>query len=593
MMTPIRSSLTACFLTVMVLVAAPAQAQLPAVPTNVTASDGLYAGWVRVDWDTINVTGTHSLWRSNSATGTYTQVGSYVVHPQTWATDTTATPGQTYYYKVKSCIDITCSALSSYDSGWRGYLNIVNTINASDSTNSEGVFVIFSSVTNTDYYQVWRAASVGGDRTLVGEPTSTVFLDDQVSPASAFYYWVVACNNTDINECGEAYKYDQGRRLWPVVENVVASDGGHAGFVRVTWDAVSGATGYRVYYSTTGGAAYLGYQQVGDTTSYDYVPPLAKPGREYAFAVTPCFGGSCGSTKSAPDAGWLDFPAPSNVSASEDVLIYTRVTWDEVDDQAFYYVYRDETNAPDGKELADFNGGSETYQDYYFDGALPGVHYTYWVIACPDTASNAFDRGCSDYSASDTGYHLPKRVDPLTASDGTSKSFIQVDWAIVDGSSTYVVERTEDPFAGQPVWAVVATVGTNSFQDTSALEGARYWYAARACGADYCGEESAFDLGYLQGTCYELTVNKVGQGSIITTPGSSVGCESGFFIAGESIQLTAEADPGWVLTGWSGTDDDAHTGWANSYTMGTAPHTITVQFSSAGDAIFADGFESE
>ncbi|NIR94870.1 MAG: fibronectin type III domain-containing protein, partial [Gammaproteobacteria bacterium] len=496
----------------------------------------------------------------------------YVDFDQYYYNDTEVAQGDTYYYKVKSCIDITCSVFSTPDSGWRGYINTVTSISASDKSSSDHTLVAWSSTTGADYYKVYRSDSFAGTKYYIGQTNYIFFYDTEVSPQSPHYYWVLACNST---HCSEFYDYDTGQRKWPVVQNVDASDGGYPGYVRIIWDVVSGADSYEVYYSSNGGTSYLGHE-IATSNSHDYY--LTQVGFEYSFAVTPCFDGSCGSTKSATDIGWLDFPRPTGVSASFDTeWNRIQVAWNEVDPDAWYYIFRDTVFGSSGKTEVGFSGTAEGFSDDYSNGALPGVSYKYWIVACPHTTTTPTDPGCSAYSDSATGRYVPARVQNVAASDGTSIDHVLVTWDEVSGAS-YRIERSEDPFEDTPVWTYVGARLTTSFEDTSAVEGVRYWYRVKACGPEICGEPSGFDLGYLQSVCYALTLTTVGSGTLTGEPTNSLDCSAGSYIEGESITLYAGPDPEWLVDSWSGSDDDTHTGTINAVTMPASAHEVTVTF---------------
>lgn len=88
-------------------------------------------------------------------------------------------------------------------------------------------------------------------------------------------------------------------------------------------------------------------------------------------------------------------------------------------------------------------------------------------------------------------------------------------------------------------------------------------------------------VGYVNAppTCYLLTRGHSGAGTDpVATPSSSAGCAGGRFLAGEPISLAAAPDPGWSVSGWSGTDADASTATGNSLTMPSAPHAVGVVY---------------
>jgi uncharacterized repeat protein (TIGR02543 family) len=82
-------------------------------------------------------------------------------------------------------------------------------------------------------------------------------------------------------------------------------------------------------------------------------------------------------------------------------------------------------------------------------------------------------------------------------------------------------------------------------------------------------------------TCYPLTLGHTGQGSDpVAAPTKSAVCTTnGTYVAGESISLSGAAPgPGWQISGWSGTSNDASTAETNSLTMPAGPRTASVNY---------------
>ncbi|MDA8018809.1 MAG: FG-GAP-like repeat-containing protein [Thermoanaerobaculia bacterium] len=89
--------------------------------------------------------------------------------------------------------------------------------------------------------------------------------------------------------------------------------------------------------------------------------------------------------------------------------------------------------------------------------------------------------------------------------------------------------------------------------------------------------------------CRILTLSHTGFGSSpVADPPSSVACPAGSFNEGDLVTLTAAPDPGWVITGWTGSDDDASTSPSNVVTIPGADHSVTVHYAFP---LFSDGFE--
>ncbi len=88
----------------------------PPRPTNLQASDGTYTDRVQLDWDASSGATSYRVYRAASARGVKSLLGRPTLPS---FADTTATPGQTYYYWVKACNASGCSIFSVPNTGWR------------------------------------------------------------------------------------------------------------------------------------------------------------------------------------------------------------------------------------------------------------------------------------------------------------------------------------------------------------------------------------------------------------------------------------------------------------------------------------------
>lgn len=80
-------------------------------------------------------------------------------------------------------------------------------------------------------------------------------------------------------------------------------------------------------------------------------------------------------------------------------------------------------------------------------------------------------------------------------------------------------------------------------------------------------------------TCYTLSTTHTGSGSDpVATPANSPGCAAGQYVVGEALNLTATPDAGWQVSGWSGTANNNSGSTANSLTMPTGNHTVSVSY---------------
>ena len=359
-------------------------------------------------------------------------------------------------------------------------------VSASDGTYTDKVRITWDSVSGAAIYQVYRATSSDGVKTLIGSPTSTSFEDTSASGHTTYYYWVKA-----VNSCGESEysSYDTGyQRCYVPLEpsGVSASDGTYTDKVRITWDSVSGADSYKVYRATSfSGEKTL----IGSPTSTSFDDTSASAGTTYYYWVKAV--NSCGESQySSYNTGYRGLcavpTAPSGVSASDGT--YTNkvmVTWDSVSGADSYKVYR--ATSPNGAKTHIGSMGTSTYYNDY--SASVGTTYYYWVKAVNSC-------GESQYSADDTGYRacdVPPTPSGVSASDGTYTDKVRITWDPVSGADSYKVYRAT---SSGGVKTLIGSPTSTSFDDTSASIGTTYYYWVKAVNS--CGESqySSYDTGY-------------------------------------------------------------------------------------------------
>ena len=90
----------------------------PPIPTGVSATDGTFTDKVNVSWSSSAGATYYKVFRntSNTTSGVTTLTSNDNASP---FSDTSATPGTTYYYWVKACNTAGCSGYSISNSGWR------------------------------------------------------------------------------------------------------------------------------------------------------------------------------------------------------------------------------------------------------------------------------------------------------------------------------------------------------------------------------------------------------------------------------------------------------------------------------------------
>ena len=294
---------------------------LPA-PSAVAASDGTLTSGVTVTWSSVTGGTGYKIFRSETEIAT---VGSSSL----LFNDTTAIPGTSYEYFVKTNSSAGTSAPSLSNSGYRN-LSAPTGVAASDGTSQLHVSVTWVASIGATGYQVWRANGTGV-AAQIGTSTATPFYDVGASPGIAYSYTVRATSAVGVSAASAG---NTGFRALSAPTGVAASDGTSATSVIVTWTAVPGATAYKIFRS--GSAAAIG--TVGAVTTFSNTS--AAVGVLYTYTVKAVYGTLGMSAASSGDTGYRNRPAPANVNATDTDTTKVRITWSAVTGSTGYEVFR-------------------------------------------------------------------------------------------------------------------------------------------------------------------------------------------------------------------------------------------------------------
>jgi fibronectin type 3 domain-containing protein/V8-like Glu-specific endopeptidase len=446
-----------------------------ASPGGLSASDGSYVDRVGLSWSASLGAIYYQVYRSTSSGGAKTLLGEPA---ETSYDDTSATPGDTYYYWVKACNDVGCSDYSAYNTGWRA-MTPPTGVGATDGAYTDKVRVTWSGSSGVTHYQVYRAESAGGAKSLLGSPAGCSYDDTLAAVSVTYYYWVKACNGS---RCSDYSAYDTGWRASsgspPATPlNADASDGAYADKIRITWSPSSGAAYYEVYRSTTvNGTKYL----QGSPTDPAFDDYSAEPGPSYYYWVKACNGFGC-SGFSMYDDGWRKCSPPTNVQASDgDFADKVQITWTPSAGASHYFVLR--ASSPDGQWFLIDNPSTASYDDYSV--SIFNTYY-YYIYAC-------YGLTCSDPSAYDSGWRNTTPPVGVQASDGTYTDKVQITWSASPSATYYQVYRAETPGSEK---VLLGSPNGTSFDDTSGVVNLVYTYWVKACASLGCSDFSVSDVG--------------------------------------------------------------------------------------------------
>ncbi len=366
-------------------------------------------------------------------------------------------------YSGEKCT-YTINALTA-DGGYSGYDNTGKTITFVETPDlkkaantSSGVSVTWEAVDGAAYYRVYRRVQ-GGSWSYLGYTKGTSFVDKgdkyKLVSGTRYDYTIIAVIDgiySDFDKTGVSLVYLTTPKLTKV--NNVQNG------VNVTWGAVKGATGYRVY-RKAGSATSWSY--IGYTTKTNYIDSKVTNGIYYRYTIIAVNGTYSDFDRTGKNVKYVAAPKVTGVS---NVAGGIYVKWNAVKGATQYRVYRR-------------RGGSMTWglvgttkNTYFTDKGIvnqSGTYYIYTVIAV-----NGY------YSGFESGLTIKRLINPVLKSATSYKSGIYVKWNPVKGATGYYVYRKT---AGSG-WAKVGFmtgVNNTTFVDKTAQKGVTYTYTIRAC----------------------------------------------------------------------------------------------------------------
>ncbi|MDP7009275.1 MAG: hypothetical protein QGI78_06875, partial [Phycisphaerales bacterium] len=463
------------------------------IPENLTASIEEHCDQIWLSWDIAGTTDTtYSIYRSetNDPATAGAAIGSTTT---TDFIDTTPVQGTEYFYWVTG--ETSCGVESDFSAEVAGWTEItpveptdVVATEAGTSSFCSSVEITWTASETADTYTVWRSTTDINDATLLAETPDLFYSDLTPVPGTTYTYWV-----TSKNECGESNIGDadsstgSSGELTPPTDVSATDATANCGQVDLSWTAVDLATGYFVYRSDDANFANAVLIGVADGPSYtDYQPAIYdEPAYYFVSSVTDAC--QTPSLHSPAEAGTSRPPLtiPTDILASLGTDCgEVQVTWTETPNAQLYSIYRNETGVaptPGGGEPDDTPIGSTQLPPYVDTTTVGDTEYYYWVRAtnsCGDSNLSlaAMGLGAVPIATSPTAY----------ATQGSICDAIEITWEELPTATLYYIYRNTVDNASTASVISQQVLGTNTWQDTTAIPGETYYYWVSA--ENGCGE---------------------------------------------------------------------------------------------------------
>lgn len=361
-------------------------------------------------------------------------------------------------------------------------------LNATSAT-SEGIKISWGSVKSAEGYAVYRKTSTSGWQ-MIGTTKTTSFVDDDTLTNGKTYYYTVraykggestALANKYSSEYWTGYNSAGVKAVYLTVPQISSTSTAEEG-IKLSWQKVSGVSGYAVYRKTDGS----GWKMIGTTTSNSYTDDDGLKNKEtYYYTLRAYIGNVNTAEDNKYDAQyWSGYNNEGTIGKYYEMPVLTEATasaggrvisWKKVDGASGYAVYR---KVSGGGWATIATTTSLSYVDS--ENLSDGKTYYYTVRAYLGNLATAQNHKYnsnywSHYDA--TGLQVFGAETPELKGTTTAQSGIKIEWTQVNGASGYAVYRK----TASTGWGMIATTSSINYTDKNGLEnGVEYYYTVRA-----------------------------------------------------------------------------------------------------------------
>ncbi len=359
----------------------------------------------------------------------------------------------------------------SLPSGWRVAVSSINSTLTDNGTIYSKIFSITPPITGGSGNIVWKFYDDG----YGAHPSGSTLLDS--------YSQTVSATNS----------------LPGTVSGLTASAGSIDGWVDLSWNSVSGATDYYIYYSENDSIPPMSPNDNGSPSSGSSVGTLTSktitgltPGQSYYFCVRAKNSYGYGNYSSVVSAvAKLSPPyAPTNLSARTGANEgEVNLSWAKSSKATSYKIFYEESSngAPfypsdngsplNGSDVGDVSSITVKYLD-------PGKKYYFSVKAVNSVGESSYASSVSAYVKKNP----PAAPTLISATTGTNEGEVRLNWDASIGATSYSIYYDEDSSNAsgfQPDVNGSPASGTNVGNVTSKLitgltPGATYYFSVKA-----------------------------------------------------------------------------------------------------------------
>ena len=255
---------------------------------NITGIEAVSASSLSIGWDPVTDASGYEVWRSGSAAGLYTLAGTTAT---TGFTDTSLTPGTSYFYKVRTYndvdgVDYPSGEFSVAEAGLikadSPKVRPATKITKIETKSGTSLKITWNKIIGADGYFLERSTGKTGPYKLVKTTTAMSFTDTSLKAGTRYYYRVRAYNLVDGTKMISG-KYSTAAAGVPLAKCAITKVSGvSASQIKLIWKKAAGATGYEVFRSSSKTGAFTAIRKIN---ALSMIVTGMEPGNTYYFKV--------------------------------------------------------------------------------------------------------------------------------------------------------------------------------------------------------------------------------------------------------------------------------------------------------------------
>ncbi len=237
----------------------------------------------KLSWGKVKGASGYNIYRSTSQNGTYVKAGSSAKNTYT---DKTLEPYTKYYYKVRAYRSVNGTKVEGADSAVK---TASTTLAKPTKTKSSyaaplGINLKWKSVSGATGYQVYRSASKKGTYAQAGTSSVPNFKDEGLAAGKTYYYKIRAFRTVGATTVFGAFSAIKSAKAPTAVPKSFKAASALPNGIKLSWKAITGASGYEVYRSSSKKGAYSLVGAAGGLNYIDTDPALV-PGKTYYYKI--------------------------------------------------------------------------------------------------------------------------------------------------------------------------------------------------------------------------------------------------------------------------------------------------------------------